>query len=281
MCPRRAETSPKRHTERRASLWATPITSLLLVAVLVLAACGDDDSTEPTPDVTAAATPTATRDLAKVFPPGTTIAVVTRVIDGDTIAVEIDGVQYTVRYIGVDAPETVDPRRPVECFGREASDFNKGIVEGLFVGLEKDVSETDVFGRLLRYVWVNQQEMVNVVLVREGYAQASAYPPDIRYQDLFEPLEEAAREARRGLWGAVCAETASPTAGGATSVGACDFSGTSEPVIKGNISSDSIKIYHVPGGNSYEATVIDEEQGERWFCTEAEAVAAGWRKSQG
>ena len=63
--------------------------------------------------------------------------------------------------------------------------------------------------------------------------------------------------------------------------GPCDFSGTSEPLIKGNISlSTGEKIYHVPGGEFYDRTVIDEAKGERWFCTEAEAVAAGWRKSK-
>jgi micrococcal nuclease len=185
-----------------------------------------------------------------------------------------------VRYIGIDTPETVDPRRPVGCFGEEASAANKALVEGLIVGLEGDVSDTDRFGRLLRYVWLDSQEMVNALLVRDGYAQASAYPPDVRYQEFFDGLEAEARSAERGLWGAVCLETASPTLAGSPAEGACEYSGTSEAVIKGNISTNSgEKIYHVPGGSFYEPTVIDEASGERWFCTESDAIAAGWRIS--
>jgi len=185
------------------------------------------------------------------------------------------GATYKVRYIGVDTPETVDPRRPVGCYGREASERNRELVEGKTVGLEKDISETDDFGRLLRYVWLDG-EMVNAILVREGYAVASTYPPDVKHQELFLSLQREAMDAGLGLWGPACA---SPTAQSAT--GVCDYSGADRPVIKGNISqSTGEKIYHVPGGEFYDKTVIDEASGERWFCTEQEAVAAGWRKSK-
>jgi len=210
------------------------------------------------------------------------LATVTRVVDGDTIEVQINGETRKLRYIGINTPETVDPRRPVECFGHEASDFNKQLVLGRTVGLEKDVSETDQFGRLLRYVWLGG-DMVNATLVREGYAQASTYPPDVRYQELFSSLQADAMTNSRGLWGAACAETpsATPLVVVPSGSGICDYSGTSEPVIKGNISvSSGEKIYHVPGGDSYDNTVINEAAGERWFCTESEAVAAGWRKSK-
>jgi len=209
------------------------------------------------------------------FPQGAVQATVTRVIDGDTIEVELGGQSYKVRYIGIDTPETVDPERPVQCFGREASERNRQLVAGRTVGLEKDVSETDRYGRLLRYVWVDGR-MVNAVLVEEGYAMASTFPPDVKYAALFASLQAQAREAGRGLWGAACS---SPTPAQAAA-GVCDYSGTSQPVIKGNISSSGEKIYHVPGGDYYDKTVIDEASGERWFCTEAEAMAAGWRRSE-
>ena len=125
---------------------------------------------------------------------------VARVVDGDTIRVTFGGREYTVRYIGVDTPETVDPRRPVQPFGKEASARNKELVEGKTVRLEKDVSETDRFGRLLRYVYVDDL-MVNAILVQEGYAHAVSYPPDVKHQELFRRLEREAREAKRGLWG--------------------------------------------------------------------------------
>jgi len=92
-------------------------------------------------------TPTATPYVRLGLIPAT----VTRVVDGDTIHVNIGGKDYRLRYIGVDTPETVDPRRPVGCFGKEVSEHNRQLVEGKTVGLERDVSETDSFGRLRRY----------------------------------------------------------------------------------------------------------------------------------
>ncbi len=259
------------------------ITAVIL-ALVAFAACEDEtppqDTAGATPTaLTATLSPTPTPQLT--FPGGTTPATVVRVVDGDTIEVEIEGETYKVRYIGIDTPETVDLRRPVGCFGEEASAANKALVEGRVVGLEADVSDTDTFGRLLRYVWLNGGEMVNAMLVRDGYAQSSAYPPDVRHQDLFDDLEADARSAGRGLWGPVCQETQAPPPAGSPEEGACEYSGTSEALIKGNISTNSgEKIYHVPGGNFYAQTVIDEAAGERWFCLESDAIAAGWRISQ-
>ncbi|MFC1952620.1 thermonuclease family protein [Chloroflexota bacterium] len=125
---------------------------------------------------------------------------VVRVIDGDTIEVAFQGYLYTIRYIGVDTPETVHPTIEEEPFGKEASAKNRELVEGRFVTLEKDVSETDKYGRLLRYVYVDDV-LINAELVRLGYAQVSTYPPDVKYQDLFLQLQREAQEGGRGLWG--------------------------------------------------------------------------------
>ena len=119
---------------------------------------------------------------------------VVKVIDGDTI--ELEG-GMKVRYIGVDTPESTTQR---ECFGKESTQRNKDLVEGRIVRLEKDISETDRYGRILRYVFI-EGVSVNEKLVREGYAQSSAYPPDVKYQDKFDDAEREAREERRGLWG--------------------------------------------------------------------------------
>ena len=132
---------------------------------------------------------------------------VIRVVDGDTI--EIEGGQK-IRYIGIDTPETVDPRKSVQCYGKEASDKNKELVEGKDVELEKDVSETDKYGRLLRYVWIGDL-LINEFLVQEGYAQSSSYPPDVKYQEKFDEAEQKAREEEKGLWGEVCNITPTPT----------------------------------------------------------------------
>ncbi len=147
-----------------------------------------------------------------------TLATVTRVIDGDTIEVIINSVKQKVRYIGINAPETVAPRKPVACFGREASDKNKELVLGKTVRLEKDISETDKYGRLLRYAYVvsperlvsevepgveglNGSDSVNNLLVKSGYAYSSTYPPDVKYQKIFQESLKYAKEQKLGLWG--------------------------------------------------------------------------------
>ena len=127
-------------------------------------------------------------------------AQVTRVVDGDTIEVSIGGTLYRVRYIGIDTPETVAPDRPVGCYGPEASAANKALVEGKTVTLEKDVSDMDQYGRLLRYVYVGST-FVNAELVRQGYAHAYTYPPDVKYTPYLLGLQQEARDAHRGLWG--------------------------------------------------------------------------------
>ena len=124
-------------------------------------------------------------------PPDT--AKVTRVIDGDTIVIEGN---YRVRYIGIDTPE-VYPE--LEAFGLEAWQANRALVEGKVVHLERDVSEVDKYGRLLRYVYVDDI-FVNAELVRAGLADAKAYPPDTKHQDYLEQLEQEARLAGRGMW---------------------------------------------------------------------------------
>lgn len=129
---------------------------------------------------------------------------VARVIDGDTIEVQTSMDILTVRYIGIDTPETVDPRRPAQCFGRQASNENKKLVEGKRVILAKDVSETDKYGRLLRYVYVKLENgellFVNDYLIRQGFAKVSTFPPDVKYSQSFLEAEREARENRMGLW---------------------------------------------------------------------------------
>lgn len=124
---------------------------------------------------------------------------VTRAIDGDTIETEAG---EKVRYIGVNSPESVDPRRSVQCFGQEASAYNRELVEGKNVRLVKDISETDKYGRLLRYVYLEDGTFVNLTLVQNGYARASTFPPDVKYSKTFVAAEREAREKMRGLWDA-------------------------------------------------------------------------------
>jgi len=129
-----------------------------------------------------------------------------RVVDGDTIRAVVGGVEQRIRYIGMDTPESVAPGTPVEPYALEAAGENRRLLQSGDLILERDVSEVDRFGRLLRYVWVRhpsgEHTFVNLELVLHGYAQVATYPPDVRYADLFLGAQRDAREAARGLWAA-------------------------------------------------------------------------------
>jgi len=152
--------------------------------------------TIPTPSPTTPQAPTATPTTQPPTPTPTLAAEtaqVARVIDGDTIEVSIAGQVFPVRYIGMNTPETGQP-----CAG-DATNYNSQLVMGKTVTLVKDVSETDQYDRLLRYVYVGDL-FVNAELVRQGYANAFTYPPDVAFADLFVQLEAEARAAGRGCW---------------------------------------------------------------------------------
>jgi micrococcal nuclease len=128
---------------------------------------------------------------------------VVRVVDGDTIAVRLDGRQERVRYIGVDTPETKKPGSPVECYGKRASAENERLVEGEEVRLVADAEARDRYGRMLAYVYrVDDGRFVNAELVRGGFAQPLTIPPNVAHADEFAALARAARRQGRGLWGA-------------------------------------------------------------------------------
>ncbi len=252
---------------------------------------------------------------------------VVSVVDGDTIKVEYEGQTTSVRLIGVNTPETVDPRKDVECFGQEASQYLKNKLEGKTITLETDDSQTDrdKYDRLLRYVYLDGED-VNLALIENGYGYEYTYNVPYRKQAQYKDAQTAAESNKRGLWAdGVCVKAESTTTttaatskpAGSTSTTAKPntttgnskpatptqskpqtttntakpTTSTSKPVtstgtssqkcnIKGNISSSGEKIYHVPGGASYNKTVIDTSKGERWFCSEAEAVKAGWRRAK-
>src|SRR5271157_3490856 len=130
---------------------------------------------------------------------------VVRVIDGDTIVVQVNGHPETVRLIGVDTPETKDPRKPVEYFGKEASRFTASLVKGQQVRLEIQTSPTsrDKYGRLLAYVFRESDDLlVNKEIIRQGYGHAyTKYPFDPARMEEFRSAEREAREKQRGLWG--------------------------------------------------------------------------------
>ncbi|MGH3119274.1 MAG: thermonuclease family protein [Gaiellales bacterium] len=145
-------------------------------------------------------------------PGGYEYGVVARVVDGDTIEVEIMevvpgpgagdtsvGQTYDVRLLGIDTPESVRPGTPVECFGGESSAATTALLQSQEVRLVKDVEEVDRYDRLLRYVYMGD-EMANARLVLNGYAAVYTYPPNIRHAEFFVELQRQARDADSGLW---------------------------------------------------------------------------------
>ena len=124
-----------------------------------------------------------------------------RVVDGDTVEVRVGGELLDIRLIGIDAPETVHPTEPVECFGPEASSFTERRLEGARVGLEFDVERLDPFGRTLAYVWVGRR-LFNEDIVRQGYAIVTTFPPNVAHVERFVEAERKAKRDGLGLWGA-------------------------------------------------------------------------------
>lgn len=153
---------------------------------------------------------------------------VVRAVDGDTIVLNINGKAETLRLIGIDTPETVDPRKPVQCFGKEASDKAKATLNGKIVKIEADPSqgERDKYQRLLRYVFLEDGTSYNKMMIEEGYAHEYTYNLPYKYQAEYKEAETSARDNKRGLWGDVCngntsqsaQNTSTPSAAAVTAV---------------------------------------------------------------
>jgi micrococcal nuclease len=192
---------------------------VFLFAVLFVAGCASAPAaavTSPSPqplDPTLGATlepsptavPTEAFGTAPIGP--IEVATVLSITDGDTIRIDRGHGSEPVRYIGMNTPEAGDPG------GSEATAANNALVAGRQVVLERDVSETDQFDRLLRYVWIDNGgswTFVNLKLVAEGFAQAATYPPDVRFAELFVATERTARSTLVGLWAATPEPTSVP-----------------------------------------------------------------------
>ncbi|MBM4412924.1 MAG: nuclease [Chloroflexi bacterium] len=245
----------------------------------------------PVPAPVAAPAPNTS---AQSIPTGSSPATVLRVVDGDTIRVNLDGREVTIRMIGLDTPETKDPRKPVQCYGQEASNRAAQLLGGATVYLEIDPSQGmyDAYKRLLSYVWMSDGRLFNQLMIDEGYAFEYTYNKPYKYQAAFKNAERTAREQQRGLWSpTTCNGTASAVTtnqqsstgtgtspgGGGSNNGGSGSAAESAPCainqIKGNVNSG---IYHVPGGASYAKTKANVQ----CFDTEAEAVAAGFRRAK-
>jgi micrococcal nuclease len=206
---------------------------------------------------------------------------VVEVIDGDTVKIDTG---EKVRYIGIDTPEKG------ELFYKECKKKNEELVLGKEVGLERDISITDKYSRLLAYVWVGDL-MVNSEMVKTGYAHAYTYPPDVKYSDLFVELEREARENENGLWAepetsasteqttTTIEATTTTIATATTTTVAATTTTTTQPQPEpqpqgqyvGSIKSD---VFHYPS-----CFYVDRIKPENiiWFSSREDAIANGYR----
>ena len=190
----------------------------------------------------------------------------------------------------------------------KALEFNRFLVEGREVELERGLVESDPLGNLLRYVYVDG-EMVNRALLINGYATVSRFPSSFQHQTAFLITEQGAKSSQRGLWGpsnddggsgdpdesAIASGSPAPAQEESRpesqffstlpampgSLRICDYSGTLESVIIGNVDPKTGEhVYHVPGGLFYPTILFEEAQGDKLFCTEEAAIRAGWKRSR-
>ena len=220
-------------------------------------------------------------------------------VDGVTLDVEIAGKVFRLRYLGIRMPGTVDDDSAI---AERALEFNRFKVLDRMVQLEKGAVDADDGGRILRYVYADG-EMINTAMLTGGFAVVSYFPLEFVYKSSFLAAEESAKADRRGYWEeAVAPDEPGPDASeapltstdvpafsggtlpnmpGTGGAGECDFSGTFVRLIKGNVDARTgVREYLVPESLLYSATEVRPEDGDSWFCTEAEAVAAGWTKSK-
>jgi micrococcal nuclease len=214
---------------------------------------------------------------------------VLRVTDGDTIHINYNGKNEKVRLIGLDTPETKDPRKPIQCFGREATAKMTELAENKNIRLEFDKTqgERDKYGRLLAFVYSEDSKNLAYEMIRQGYGNEYTYNSNpYKYQNEFKEAARKAREENKGLWAEnTCAGNTAKPAGTPTTQPQATPAPTPTPasqpqqsqsacVIKGNEGRNG-KIYHMPGQKYYNKT-----NPEVVFCSEIEAQNAGFRKSK-
>ncbi len=190
-----------------AKLQKTLVGLVLLIVGAFLGAYLDSSTKEPVnnqiPEEEAEVTPTSTPEAVRVEGRQGPFSVV-RVVDGDTVTISMNGVNETTRLIGINTPETVDPRKVVECFGAEASARAKTLLSGKKIYIEQDASQDtrDKYGRLLVYVFLEDGTNFNKKMIEDGYAYEYTYDRPYAYQADFKAEEKTARDGKHGLWAA-------------------------------------------------------------------------------
>jgi micrococcal nuclease len=250
-----------------ATAVSTPATSADLVPSPTSAPAATSASLAAVPK----AAPTSPPSRPAQDPRGPLLAVA-GVTDGDTIKVRINGTTERIRVIGIDTPE-LNPR---ECYAQQAASRMQSLVQSKSVRLTADPTQgdRDRYGRLLRHVWLPDGRSVAQLLIAGGFGREYTYDKPYAGQAAYRSAQASAKAAHLGIWSSGC--VAPPVAAKPPVVAqpkpACN--------IKGNISSSGEKIYHLPGDRYYDVTKITESKGERWFCSESDAVNAGWRHAK-
>jgi micrococcal nuclease len=254
------------------------------LSIILLTACSDiqtENATDTAPQTESTnntnSKVTVQEDKGKTF-----TAKIVKVIDGDTVKIGLpNGNEETVRLLLIDTPETVHPSKPVQPFGPEASQFSKNLMPaGSEVEVETGISERDKYGRLLAYFYVNGK-MVNKMLLEKGLARvAYVYAPNTKYLDEFEAIQKKAKDNAVGIWSIENYATSrgfddTVTKESKQRESVTINQGCAKPTIKGNINSNGEKIYHISSGQYFQIT-----KAEKMFCTEKDAQAAGFRKSE-
>ena len=212
---------------KRNPLWKKWLVGAGIAFVLMIVGAANAPAPDE-PDSTPAnqmAVQTAARKPNDTYPVNLEKATVVKVVDGDTLAVNVAGEEKRVRLILVDTPESVHPDESRNNeYGKMASDFTASQIKiGQTIYLQKDVSDVDKYGRLLRYVWLDtptdvksesevRAKMFNAKLLLEGYAQIATYPPDVKYTEMFTDFQREARDGDKGLWGVKEEPVAAPPA---------------------------------------------------------------------
>lgn len=175
--------------------WLKLLSSLILVAAFIASQFFKPQIQNPGKSVL------STRNSTFLTKNDETI-LVTKVIDGDTIEVFLNGKKERVRILGINTPETVDPRKPVECFGGQASDKAKSLLSNQHVRLESDPSQAnrDKYGRLLRYIYINNETDFGLTMIKEGYAYEYTYNTPYKFQKEYKLAQKEAENSKLGLW---------------------------------------------------------------------------------
>ena len=196
---------------------------------------------------------------------------VVRVVDGDTVILNIDGQRTRVRLIGIDTPESVaeDKSRNVKE-GKIASEYTKNLLENEKVRVEFDEEKQDVYERKLGYLFLND-EFINEKLLKEGMAKLYTKTTNQKYSERLKKAEEYARENKKGFWKDFYVNDPN------LYIKYTDSKGRG--MIKGNINNKGLKIYHMPNQKSYKDVKINFKKGEKYFVTEKEAQDEGFSKS--